>query len=297
MAPSIIADPSAAGAAFLGAPALGNNNLGNNNLAAMQRRKGAAKRAAAATGGAAGPMEPEPEPDEEEEDTSTRGKARLTMMEEVLLLGLKDEGYTSFWNDSISYGLRGCILAELMLRGRIKCVKAKLPLEEKKLEVVDTSKTGEIAQSVHVSAEGAAPGCRRRPTIRPPTHGTQPGPPPHCAGDRILDEVLEVMATSASRAHSCGYWVDVLSGESWNVMKLKFSIKNLRERLAKGLVDKGVLGTESQSFGLFEMATHPLKDASVKEEVVFRVQVSTSTSCQRNTRADFQRSTRPRRTH
>ena len=56
-------------------------------------------------------------------------------------------------------------------------------------------------------------------------------------------------------------------------MKLKFSIKNLRERLAKGLVDKGVLGTESQSFGLFEMATHPLKDASVKEEVCFRVQV------------------------
>ena len=49
----------------------------------MQRRKGAAKRAAAATGGAAGDpaidesMEPEPE---EEEDTSTRGKARLTMM-------------------------------------------------------------------------------------------------------------------------------------------------------------------------------------------------------------------------
>ena len=120
-------------------------------------------------------------------------------------------------------------------------------------------------------------------------------------GDRILDEVLEVMSSSASRAHSCGYWVDgvfpvpalpslpvplpcaahilrnllcaVLSGESWNVMKLKFSIKNLRERLAKGLVDKGVLGTESQSFGLFEMATHPLKDASVKEEVCFRVQV------------------------
>ena len=193
-----------------------------------------------------------------------------TRAEEVLLLGLKDEGYTSFWNDSISYGLRGCILAELMLRGRVRCVKAKLPLEEKKLEVIDTTKTG----------------------------------------DRILDEVLEVMATSASRAHSCGYWVDgacfrspaaaaacwlgegvsasgglnavlcvlsasaVLSGESWNVMKLKFSIKNLRERLAKGLVDKGVLGTESQSFGLFEMATHPLKDASVKEEVVFRVQVS-----------------------
>lgn len=45
---------------------------------------------------------------------------RLTLMEEVLLLGLKDrEGYTSFWNDCISSGLRGCILIELALRGRI----------------------------------------------------------------------------------------------------------------------------------------------------------------------------------
>lgn len=41
-------------------------------------------------------------------------------MEEVLLLGLKDrEGYTSFWNDCISSGLRGCMLIELGLRGRI----------------------------------------------------------------------------------------------------------------------------------------------------------------------------------
>ena len=50
-------------------------------------------------------------------------------------------------------------------------------------------------------------------------------------------QVLEIMATSASRPHSVGYWVDVLSGESWNVMKLKFSLKNLRERLAKGTFD------------------------------------------------------------
>ena len=45
---------------------------------------------------------------------------RLTLMEEVILLGLKDrEGYTSFWNDCISAGLRGCMLVELALRGRI----------------------------------------------------------------------------------------------------------------------------------------------------------------------------------
>merc|ERR1712127_456423 len=45
-------------------------------------------------------------------------------MEEVLLLGLKDrEGYTSFWNDCISAGLRGCMLTELALRGRITLEK------------------------------------------------------------------------------------------------------------------------------------------------------------------------------
>jgi len=49
---------------------------------------------------------------------------RLTLMEEVLLLGLKDrEGYTSFWNDCISSGLRGCLLVELALRGRIHLEK------------------------------------------------------------------------------------------------------------------------------------------------------------------------------
>lgn len=52
-------------------------------------------------------------------------ETRLTLMEEVLLLGLKDkEGYTSFWNDCISSGLRGCILIELTLRGRIELVSS-----------------------------------------------------------------------------------------------------------------------------------------------------------------------------
>ena len=78
------------------------------------------------------------EPDSKEEDA--RGKVtedddldsketRLTLMEEVLLLGLKDrEGYTSFWNDCISSGLRGCILIELGLRGRIELERAGMRL-------------------------------------------------------------------------------------------------------------------------------------------------------------------------
>ncbi len=58
---------------------------------------------------------------EAEEDFEDEKTTRLTLMEEVLLLGMKDrEGYTSFWNDCISSGLRGCMLIELGLRGRIQ---------------------------------------------------------------------------------------------------------------------------------------------------------------------------------
>lgn len=35
-----------------------------------------------------------------------------------------NQGYTSFWNDCISSGLRGCILIELGLRGRVEMEKA-----------------------------------------------------------------------------------------------------------------------------------------------------------------------------
>lgn len=63
-------------------------------------------------------------PGDEEGDHDSK-ETRLTLMEEVLLLGLKDkEGYTSFWNDCISSGLRGCILIELALRGRIELERA-----------------------------------------------------------------------------------------------------------------------------------------------------------------------------
>ena len=45
---------------------------------------------------------------QDNEDIGDSKDIRLTLMEEVLLLGLKDkEGYTSFWNDYISSGLQG----------------------------------------------------------------------------------------------------------------------------------------------------------------------------------------------
>ena len=67
---------------------------------------------------------------------------RLTLMEEILLLGLKDkQGYLSFWNDNISFTLRRCICLELALRGRIAVCKdvnrRRLPLADRLIDVVN----------------------------------------------------------------------------------------------------------------------------------------------------------------
>ena len=62
------------------------------------------------------------------------------------------------------------------------------------------------------------------------------------------------------------------SGETWNPLKLRYQLRNVRERLAKNLVEKGVLTTEKQNFLLFDMTTHPLVDATMKQRVIRRVQ-------------------------
>ena len=54
-------------------------------------------------------------------------------------------------------------------------------------------------------------------------------------------------------------------------MKIGYQLKQVRERLAKGLVDKGILRTEKRNFLLFDMATHPLNDTSCKDAVLRRV--------------------------
>ena len=54
-------------------------------------------------------------------------------------------------------------------------------------------------------------------------------------------------------------------------MKIGYQLKQVRERLAKGLVDKGILRTEKKNFLLFDMATHPVVDSAAKDEVRKRV--------------------------
>jgi len=164
-------------------------------------------------------------------------ETRLTLMEEVLLLGLKDkEGYTSFWNDCISSGLRGCILIELALRGRIELERA---------------------------------GMRRKSLLNRKVLVKSAEP----CGDVLLDESLKHMReTSDTAPETVQTWIEYLSGETWNPLKLRYQLKNVRERLAKNLTEKGVLTTEKQNFLLFDMTTHPLTDSTIKNKLIRKVQ-------------------------
>lgn len=106
-------------------------------------------------------------------------------------------------------------------------------------------------------------------------------------GEVLLDEALKMM--KASEKMSVSSWIDLMSGthpsltnlsthnltlltgETWNLMKIGYQLKQVRERLAKGLVDKGILRTEKRNFLLFDMATHPVADGGAKEEIRRRV--------------------------
>ncbi len=87
---------------------------------------------------------------------------------------LNDKGYLSFWNDNISYALRGCIVLELAFRGRI-CMhrdpaRRRYPVADRLVEVIDETLTGEV----------------------------------------LLDEALKMM--KASEKMSVSQWIDLMSG-------------------------------------------------------------------------------------
>ena len=113
-------------------------------------------------------------------------------------------------------------------------------------------------------------------------------------GDVLLDESLKhIRETSDSAPETVQTWIEYLSGETWNPLKLRYQLKvltqslssscnvtvglhfffqNVRERLAKNLTEKGVLTTEKQNFLLFDMTTHPLTDSTVKNRLIRKVQ-------------------------
>ncbi|CAH8486432.1 unnamed protein product [Dicrocoelium dendriticum] len=167
-------------------------------------------------------------------DDGSSKDVRLSLMEEILLLGLKErEGHLSFWNDSVSCGLRGCVLAELALRNRIA------------LEPAGMRRRGLFSRIVVVK--------NGLPT-----------------GDALLDEALKLIKTN--KPENVKSWIDYLSGETWNPFKLPLQMRNVRERIAKSLVEKGVCTTEKQNFVVFDMMTHPLVDFQTKQRVMHRIQ-------------------------
>ncbi|XP_053195924.1 Golgi phosphoprotein 3-like [Scomber japonicus] len=204
----------------------------------VQRRTEAIRSAAADKERDSGGEEDEARRGEEEEEEKGDSKeTRLTLMEEVLLLGLKDrEGYTSFWNDCISSGLRGCMLVELALRGRLQ------------LEACGVRRKSLLSRKVICKSDA-------------PT------------GDVLLDEALKHIKETQP-PETVQSWIELLSGETWNPLKLHYQLRNVRERLAKNLVEKGVLTTEKQNFLLFDMTTHPLTNSNIKQRLVKKVQDS-----------------------
>ncbi|XP_074851807.1 Golgi phosphoprotein 3 isoform X1 [Carettochelys insculpta] len=211
----------------------------------VQRRTEASRSAAAADKErvAGGGPEEEGRRDEQGDDEKGDSKeTRLTLMEEVLLLGLKDrEGYTSFWNDCISSGLRGCMLIELALRGRLQ------------LEACGMRRKSLLTRKVMCKSDA-------------PT------------GDVLLDEALKHIKETQP-PETVQNWIELLSvglylflGETWNPLKLHYQLRNVRERLAKNLVEKGVLTTEKQNFLLFDMTTHPLTNNNIKQRLIKKVQ-------------------------
>ncbi len=86
------------------------------------------------------------------------------------------QGYLSFWNDNISYALRGCIVLELAFRGRISMEKdpsrRRFPPADRNIEVIDDTLTGEV----------------------------------------LLDEALKMMKQSEKMSVSS--WIDLMSGQS-----------------------------------------------------------------------------------
>ncbi|KAL8184776.1 UNVERIFIED_CONTAM: Golgi phosphoprotein 3-like [Gekko kuhli] len=181
---------------------------------------------------------------------------RLTLMEEVLLLGLKDkEGYTSFWNDCISSGLRGGILIELAMRGRIQLepqTLRKKRLLDRKVLLKSDAPTGDVLLDE---------------TLR------------HLKATEPAETVQTWIELLTGEQESCSVWgalnpfqLDI--GETWNPFKLQYQLRNVRERIAKNLVEKGILTTEKQNFLLFDMTTHPVTNTTEKQRLVTKLQES-----------------------
>ena len=155
----------------------------------------------------------------------------------------------------MSTALRGAILAELAWRGRIY------------IPVVQANRTssGTAAAAAALATHGAVLVRDARKT-----------------GEPLLDEALATIAAESHRAGAVpqplAHWLQVLSGDTWNLTQMAQSLKNVRERLMRGLVEKGVLSVHETTLTKLLETTRAakwrLRQPAAKTAVVKAVQAA-----------------------
>lgn len=158
---------------------------------------------------------------------------QLTMMEKLCLLALEEErAQIPILNDNIPYVLRACILLELTLAKRIKL-------------------------NLHNGGSRDEP-WKLNVTINDFTP----------SGDIFLDEVMKIIAKEEL---SLQKWVDVLTGETWSRRLSEYQLCNLRERLCKSLMEKGIVTSKKSSLFLVETTEYPLLNVKLKRKLCYDI--------------------------
>lgn len=156
---------------------------------------------------------------------------QLTLMEKLCLLALGDEwGQLSILNDNIPYVLRASILLELTLEKRIKLV-------------IHNGGNRDEPWKLNVVINDFNP-----------------------VGDVFLDEAMKIIAQEDL---SLQKWVDVLTGETWNRRLSEYQMRNLRERICKSLMEKGIITSQKSSLFLVETTEYPLLNIKLKRNICF----------------------------
>lgn len=180
-----------------------------------------------------------------EEPANDNTNDALTLMEEIMILSLDTQSTASKFlslTDSIPHVLRCCVLIELCLRGFIG-VKEETNREALKCPIIILSNNTST-------------------------------------GDTFLDEALSSIRTEPK--YPLQKWIDILTGEVWNRQLAKFQMYQLRERLCKSLLEKGLVRAETSStFGILATISYPLRNAQLKRKLGFQI-IDTALSANRD---------------
>lgn len=157
----------------------------------------------------------------------------VTLMEEICLLALGEErAHMSLLNDNIPYVLRASILLELVLARRIKA---------------NIYNGGNINEpwKLNIFVNDYSP-----------------------LEDVFLNEALIIIAKEELTVQK---WLDVLTGETWSRKLSSHQIQNLRDRVCKSLMEKGIVTSQKSSLFFVETTEYPLLDTNFKRKLCYEV--------------------------